>query len=93
MFSMGHFWHNGFTLYDIISSTNKPLLWHQVNQLSLFRIIFYKREGKICQLCEGVICVSTKNKMESIEKGLAIAEKCHFFPNAADDTIFYKKDK
>jgi len=90
----GHFWHNGFTLYDIISSTNKPLFVASgESTINFHDNIPINKRKKFVNYVKGVICVSTKNKMESIEKGLAIAEKCHVFPNAVDDTIFYKKDK
>lgn len=90
----GHFWHNGFTLYDIISSTNKPLFVASGESIINFHNnIPINKKKKFADYVKGVICVSTKNKMESIEKNLAMEEKCYVFPNAADETIFYKKDK
>ena len=90
----GHFWHNGFTLYDIISSINKPLFVASGESIINFHnAISQDKKKKFADYVKGVICVSTKNKMESIEKGLAIEEKCYVFPNAADETIFHKKDK
>ena len=41
----------------------------------------------------GVICVSTKNKEESIAKKLTSEDKCIVLPNAIESDIFYKMDK
>lgn len=42
---------------------------------------------------KGVICVSTKNKNESIEKHLTTEDKCIVLPNAIESELFYKMDK
>ena len=42
---------------------------------------------------KGVICVSTKNKEESIAKHLTSEDKCIVLPNAIESDIFYKMDK
>jgi glycosyltransferase involved in cell wall biosynthesis len=41
----------------------------------------------------GVICVSTKNRNESIDMGLTTEEKCRIFPNAVNNELFFKRDK
>lgn len=41
----------------------------------------------------GVICVSTKNKEESISLGLTTEKKCVVIPNAVNNKIFRKLDK
>lgn len=41
----------------------------------------------------GVICVSTKNKEESIRLGLTSEEKCIVIPNAINDKLFHLMDK
>ena len=41
----------------------------------------------------GVICVSSKNRDESIALGLTTAEKCAVFPNAVNAALFKKLDK
>ncbi|NQU85202.1 MAG: glycosyltransferase family 4 protein, partial [Mariniphaga sp.] len=41
----------------------------------------------------GVISVSTKNKNEIIEAGLAKKDSCNIIPNAIDPTLFHKKNK
>lgn len=41
----------------------------------------------------GVICVSTKNKEESISLGLTTADKCLVSPNSVNSALFRKLDK
>ena len=41
----------------------------------------------------GVICVSSKNRDESINAGLATLEKCVVIPNAVNSTLFRLMDK
>lgn len=41
----------------------------------------------------GVICVSSKNRDESIKLGLTTFEKCGVFPNAVNVDLFHKRDK
>lgn len=41
----------------------------------------------------GVICVSTKNKEESVAKHLTSADKCIVLPNAIESDIFHKMNK
>ena len=42
---------------------------------------------------KGVICVSTKNKEESIAKHLTSEDKCIVLPNAIESDIFHKMNK
>lgn len=42
---------------------------------------------------KGVICVSTKNKEESVAKYLTSTDKCIVLPNAIESDIFHKMDK
>lgn len=41
----------------------------------------------------GVICVSSKNRDESIKLGLTTYDKCRVFPNAVNANVFSKRDK
>lgn len=42
---------------------------------------------------KGVVCVSTKNKKESIHLGLTTAAQCEIIPNAINPRVFRKLDK
>lgn len=41
----------------------------------------------------GVVCVSSKNKEESVALGLTAEEKCFVKPNAVNSSLFKKQDK
>lgn len=47
----------------------------------------------MCNAVKHVICVSTKNKNESIQLGLTIEEKCSIHPNGIDGNIFHLSDQ
>lgn len=88
----GHFWRNAICAYEYAYNNNIPLFVAtgesiiELNDLS----------GKVddfAKYVSGVISVSTKNKYESIEKGLTIPEKCRVIPNAINPSVFKKMDK
>lgn len=90
----GHFWHNAYMLYNLINKSGKPLFVATgESTISFHMFLPEKRKSAFCNYIKGVICVSTKNKEESIKKGLTTAEKCIVIPNAVDETIFYLKNK
>lgn len=88
----GHFWGNALCAYNYAHRNNIPLF--VATGESVFNIS--NTDGKLndfANYISGVICVSTKNKVESIDKGLTIPEKCTIIPNAIDPSIFRKIDK
>ncbi|MCH5307076.1 MAG: glycosyltransferase family 4 protein [Prevotella sp.] len=90
----GHFWHSAYDGYDIARAMDIPLFVASGESI----ITLHKKVdvGKIHDFIEyvsGVICVSTKNKRESIAAGLTSENKCVVIPNAIDASLFYKKDK
>ena len=87
-----HFWHSGYYGFN----------YAKKNQLKLFVVsgestISFRADNKnkidYCKYVNGVICVSTKNKDESIKLGLSNAEKMIVLPNAINNKLFYKKNK
>lgn len=84
-----HFWSQGHNLYKVIKDTNKPLFVATGES----KISFRNRKDGFAEYVSGVICVSTKNKEESIRLGLTVDDKCVVLPNAIDNSVFYKKDK
>lgn len=88
----GHFWRNAIYAYEYAYKNNIPLFVATGESI----INLNDLSGKIDDFVDyvsGVICVSTKNKDESIEKGLAIPEKCRVIPNAINPSVFKKMDK
>lgn len=87
----GHFWASGLNGYAFASSRNIPLF--VATGESVVRI---RREDGISDFLNyvrGVICVSSKNKDESLRLGLTSADKCIVVPNAINAKVFQKKDR
>ena len=47
----------------------------------------------MCNYASKVVCVSSKNKNESISLGLTTEDKCRVFPNAIDNSLFRVSDQ
>lgn len=89
----GHFWSSAYSGFEYAQKNNIPLfvatgeseiskLFHPLGDISSF-----------VNYVSGVICVSSKNKEESIALGLATEDKCEVFPNAVNTELFKKLDK
>ena len=87
----GHFWHSGYFLYNKAKKYNIPLFVATGESVINFKADDNNKK-LFCEYVNGVICVSTKNKVESIEKGLTTHEKCIVIPNAIDNNLFKKLD-
>lgn len=85
----GHFWDNGYLLYNAVKRQKKPLFVATGES----KIWFHSTGDAFPQYVSGVICVSTKNEEESIAAGLTTEEKCIVIPNATDSAVFHKMDK
>jgi glycosyltransferase involved in cell wall biosynthesis len=90
----GHFWHSAYAAYPYAKQNNLPL-FVATGESKIYLHKFYNNGGLLpfSQYVSGVICVSTKNKNESILAGLTEVDKCQIIPNAIDNTIFCQKDK
>lgn len=87
-----HFWKQGIEAYPYAKMRNLPLFVAS-GECEIFED---NRKGKLKDFCDyvkGVICVSTKNKDESVHLKLAKSEDCIVVPNSIDNTIFKKLDK
>lgn len=88
----GHFWHNAYAAYPFAVKHNIPLFVAS-GEAEIEQNANSDKEIKFCDYVKGVICVSTKNKNESIERGLLKNAPCAVIPNAIDGSLFYKLDK
>lgn len=89
----GHFWWCGWMLYEYAKKNSIPLfvatgesIISQMFTISLNQKPFY-------EYVSGVICVSSKNKEESISLGLTTKEKCMLAPNSINNKLFKVLDK
>lgn len=89
----GHFWHSAYKGYAFAKKHEIPLfvasgeseirkLFSEPVDLEVFR-----------EYVSGVICVSSKNRDESISMRLTTIEKCGVFPNGVNVELFHKRDK
>lgn len=87
-----HFWRAGLWTYKEAKRNSKPFFVAS-GESSIALKNNSKYIDDYCNYVKGVICVSTKNKNESIKNGLTTEEKCVVIPNAIDNKLFYPKDK
>lgn len=89
-----HFWHNGYHLFPFAKKYGKPLFVATGEETILLgRTEPISDKQLFSGFVRGVICVSSKNKNESIDLGLTTADKCEVFPNSIDSNLFRKLDK
>lgn len=90
----GHFWHSAFAAFPSSIKFNIPLFVATgESEIKLHKYYNNKDLERFSKSILGVICVSSKNKHESIDNNLTSKEKCAVIPNAIDNSIFYKKSK
>lgn len=87
-----HFWKQGIEAYPFAKKHNLPLFVAS-GECEIFED---NRKGELKDFCDyvkGVVCVSTKNKDESVSLKLCKPEDCIVVPNSIDNTFFKKIDK
>lgn len=90
----GHFWHMGYAGFKYAEKTNTPIFVASGEaEIELHKRFSLNVLKTFTEAVKGVICVSTKNKNESIEAQLTSGDRCIVLPNAINTNIFYKKDK
>lgn len=87
----GHFWSSAYLGYSYAKKHNIPLFVATGESEIDFRRT--EATAKFCDYVKGVVCVSSKNKEESINLGLTVPEKCGVFPNAVNTSMFHQMDK
>ena len=89
-----HFWHNGYHLYPFALKYGKPLFVATGEETILLgRTELISDKSEFASFVKGVVCVSSKNKNESVELGLTVPGKCEVFPNSIDSNLFRKLNK
>ena len=91
----GHFWHHAYSLYNYARENKIPLIAVSGESvISLHRIHKPESLTDFIDYVSGLICVSSKNRDESVQKGLlADLSKCHVIPNAIDNNLFKVLDR
>ena len=89
----GHFWSSAYQGYEFAKKHNIPL-FVATGESEISKLFSPKTDQReFSNYVSGVICVSSKNRDESIALGLTTADKCKVFPNAIDADLFKKIDK
>lgn len=90
----GHFWSSCYSIYPLAKKYDIPLIASSGEEIvTLHKDYSLNELQDFIGYVNGVISVSTKNKNEVIEAGLATEDKCKVILNAIDPTLFYKKNK
>lgn len=82
-----HFWKQGLEAFSYASKNMKPL-FVATGECEIF---VNNKDGHLndfVRYVKGVICVSSKNKDESIGLSLTSGEKCCIVPNSIDNNVF-----
>ena len=88
----GHFWHTAYCGYKYAVKNRLPIFVASGESQISFRPDSTAKRS-FCGYVSGVICVSTKNKEESVDIGLTIENNCVVLPNAIDKMLFKPLDK
>lgn len=86
-----HFWESAMEAYPYAKENNIPLF--VASGESDVKFMTPVAPKGFSDYVRGVICVSSKNKNESIALSLAEAFKCEVFPNAVNTKLFHLMDR
>ena len=90
----GHFWYSGICAGRLASKNGiQAFVASGESVIDIEDFISIERHKKEAEQINGVICVSGKNKVESVQLGLTSEEKCCVIPNAVNTKIFKRIDK
>ncbi|MBR1499138.1 MAG: glycosyltransferase [Bacteroidaceae bacterium] len=89
----GHFWEQAHEGYRYARRHSIPLFVATGESNVAKMISKWKDKEAFCNYLSGVVCVSTKNKEESIALGLTRESKCEVIPNAINAELFRRLDK
>lgn len=87
-----HFWKMGKEIYFYAKSEGLPLFVAS-GESTINKTLFNIKDQAFYDYVRGVICVSGKNKEESISLGLTTTEKCVVLPNGINPDMFHPLDR
>ncbi len=89
-----HFWTSCYNIIKCADAQNLPMFVASgEDNIEFVDLICEKDILKIKNAVNGCICVSTKNKNQSVRLNLIDESKCIVLPNAVDSKLFYNLDK
>lgn len=87
-----HFWKSGKEIYFYAKSEGLPLFVAS-GESSIDAKAFNSKDQSFLDYVSGVICVSEKNKEESVSLGLTTGENCVVLPNGINPELFHPLDR
>ena len=87
-----HFWKTGKEIFFYAKSEKLPLFVASGESI-IPQKEFCSKDKPFFDYVRGVICVSQKNKEESISMGMTTGENCIVLPNGINPDIFHLKDR
>lgn len=87
-----HFWLNAVMIIPYARRTKLPFVVATGEDIIPIHQITDREQTWLKANVKAVICVSTKNKQESVECGLVEELRCHVLPNAYNPQEFYQED-
>ena len=93
-FIYAHFWNEGITAAELANKYNiRSVVASGESKIEIKQPILIHYIKKYRDYVGGCICVSQKNREESLALGLIGDEKIKVIPNAINPAEFYKEDK
>ncbi len=86
-----HFWNTAVEVIPYVAKHSLPLF--VATGESTLDPSLYDNAKVLRKFVTGVVAVSTQNREMSIKMGLTTPDICNVFPNAIDNSLFYKQDK
>lgn len=88
-----HFWNSGYVGFKFAKQLGVPL-FVATGESDVGKMFSFPSDlAEFKDYVSGVICVSSKNRDESVNLGLTKQEKCIVLPNAVKANLFRKLDK
>ena len=87
-----HFWKTGKEVYFYAKAEGLPLFVAS-GESTIDAKAFNAKDQSFFDYVRGVICVSQKNKEESISLGLTTGENCVVLPNGINPELFHPLDR
>jgi len=89
-----HFWQNACNIVEFAEKANLPLVVATgEDKIFIGNLGGQELINKLKHMTAGVVCVSTKNKQESISLGLTEESKCIVLPNSVNEEKFHILNK
>lgn len=89
----GHFWKSGYDGYEYAKLNEIPLFVASGEADVKDDFDFPSDVKEFSEYVNGVVCVSSKNRDESVALGLTTIDKCEVFPNSVNTDLFYPRNR